>query len=581
MNLPEYLRFLIREATRFVSPQPVALEWILVAIAALLIAIAPASRFLGFGRLRDLFVALARRKRLAVVLSGLLPVLLRLSLMGVIPAPDPSIHDEFSHLLLGDTLAHGRLANPTHPLWQHFESIHIIQQPTYASMYPPVQGMFLAVGEKLGDPWIGVVISVGVMCAAVCWMMQGWLTPQWALFGTVLLILKLCIQGLWINSYLGGSGAAIGGALLIGALPRLQDYRWQEHGRRPVGAAMLAALGVVILINTRPFDGGILSFAVLLCLAPTLRTLFARRRKDTFYFLLLPAGAVLLCGGLLTGYYCWRVTGSPTRMAYQVNRDTYGWPENLAFLPAKKLTLRHKALQDMYLKEVEHRQIYKSATALLDNFATRAFDNWTYLLGPFLTVPLLFLPWIVRDPKGRLLVLFVALILFLNLFQMVLYPYHLGAVVPCIFAVLALCCRQMYVLLGGQNRGKALALVTLLPLCLTLVALMKQGARALELPLAYWEIAAEPHRDSRASLTDWLAARSRKQLVIVRYKAEHPPNQEWVYNAADIDGSKIVWAREMDADSNSRLLRYFKSRDVWLLEADSWPTRVVPYKSAP
>jgi hypothetical protein len=65
--------------------------------------------------------------------------------------------------------------------------------------------------------------------------------------------------------------------------------------------------------------------------------------------------------------------------------------------------------------------------------------------------------------------------------------------------------------------------------------------------------------------------------VIVHYSSRHSPDQEWVYNGADIDGSKVVWAREMDAQSDARLLSYFKDREVWLLNADSIPQRVRPY----
>ena len=68
-----------------------------------------------------------------------------------------------------------------------------------------------------------------------------------------------------------------------------------------------------------------------------------------------------------------------------------------------------------------------------------------------------------------------------------------------------------------------------------------------------------------------------QQLAIVRYSAEHDPIDEWVYNLADIDGSKVVWAREMDATNNLELMRYYRHRKVWLVEPDATPADVVPY----
>jgi hypothetical protein len=52
---------------------------------------------------------------------------------------------------------------------------------------------------------------------------------------------------------------------------------------------------------------------------------------------------------------------------------------------------------------------------------------------------------------------------------------------------------------------------------------------------------------------------------------------EWVYNRADIDGSKVVWAREMDAADNLELTQYYRGRRVWLVEPDAIPARISPY----
>ena len=153
-----------------------------------------------FRRIEQSFSRFAERKTLSIVVLFFSVIVVRLLALPLLPVPVPGIHDEFSYLLMADTFAHGRLANPPHPMWVSFETFHVNWLPQYASMYSPAQGFALVIGQLLGHPWIGVLLSDSAMCAAILWMLHGWFPARWAFLGGALAALKFGVASYWMNS---------------------------------------------------------------------------------------------------------------------------------------------------------------------------------------------------------------------------------------------------------------------------------------------------------------------------------------------------------------------------------------------
>jgi hypothetical protein len=540
-----------------------------------------------FLRIRIASDRLARPRWLAVGVVGLFALALSAGLTYLSGVPQPRVHDEFGYLLAGDTFARGRLTNRPHPLWQHFESFHIIQQPTYASKYPPGQGMFLALGQVLGGhPIVGVWISMGLACAAICWMLQGWLPPRWALGGGLLATLQLVAfgyaynggtSGYWSQSYWGGAVAALGGALTFGALPRLVGYRREVNrsggsGQPRLRNSLLLGCGLVVMANSRPYEGLVVSLPAAGLLLGWLLSKHGPSLWVALTLVVLPIALVLAGATGMMCYYNYRVTGDPLLMPFQVYQAMYDvTPKFLGPAVHPEPYYHHAVMRELHAgwdREVYDEQ--RTPYGMFVMFLVKGIKLWSFYLGPLLTIPLLTLRSVARNRWMAFALATCGLSLAALFLETWVFPHYAA---PMTGLVLLLVVQGMRHLRLWRWRGKAvgLAIVAALPalMVLWLIASLAVGQRAD--PTA-WPM-------QRAEMLAQLSQTCERHLVIVRYGPDHSPFDEWVYNDADIDGSAVVWAREMKPEQNEELTAYFRDRRIWLLEADAEPPALRPRHS--
>ena len=521
-------------------------DLLILAIAVLMVVLLLAKAWLT-----PYLFKLASQTRLCMVTLFALAIVLRLALLPHSPEPIPSGADDFGYLLLGDTIAHFRFANPPHVLHQFFESVFILQQPTYASIYPLAQGFVLA----LINPWFGVLLSSGAFCALCYWMLRAWASPIWALTGGLLTIIQFGPLSTWVNSYWGGYVSACAGCLVFGALPRLRKGPQLRNG-------ILLGLGLSLQILSRPFEATFLALAIVLWLAATFllkqpwKPLAAALAPLSFALLL-----VLLQNKAVTKRW-------PT-MPYVLSRYQYGVPTTLTFqpnpIPHRQLT----AEQEFDYKAQS--AIHGSHPETFQSYTTRLIYRFRYLR--FFLLPPLFLA--VLFIRRHLWALGIILLFALGTnFYPYFYPHYIAAL-TCLFILLSIAGLQRM-----DNASRQLVLV----LCFASFAFWF-GVYALADPAVFavtdyqsWNYINTGDPQGRVAINSQLRNSPGQQLVFVRYAPFHR-FEEWVHNDADIEHSQTVWANDLGSDENRKLLHYYPNRTPWLLEPDVHPPALKPYST--
>src|SRR5215475_3545066 len=489
---------------------------------------------------------LARHKTLSWVGLGLFVLVLRLVLLPIWPIPKPSIYDEFSYLLQADTFAHGRLTTPAHPLWRFFESTYILQQPTYASRFPPAQALMMALGQVLfGHPWLGVWLSAGLLAAAVCWALQGWLPPDWALLGAFI-GLDLFLFSYWMNSYWGGAVTAIGGALVMGAWVRIvRAKQWR--------CAWLFGLGAVTVILARPFEG-------LLLVVPALVTLGMADRTARVW---VPVVVTAVLGASWLAYYDYRVTGHPLRLPYREYYEQYEIVPPFSIVPISTTprTFRH------FDGESRSRETYEQSRSW-QLFVDRPLDWLTllqYYYGNLIwLLPLAaFAPLLWHSKRTRLPAVLIGIEGAASLIEVWWYPHYAA---PFLAVLLILAAQSLRYLRQWKYQGREVGrlLVNAMPVAVVLLMVTSEAAA----------IARHQTRDQIESKNAQIARKEsierellKKQpgqhVIFVSYAGLPSPHDEWVYNPANIDAAPVIWALDLGETENEKLRRYYAGRSFW------------------
>lgn len=538
--------------------------WLISIVLLILVFVAPRLGDSWLRRVENLAARLAARKRTTLLVVAVAAILGRLAVLWLFPVPIPVVHDEFSYLLAADTFAHGKLTNPPHPMWVFFDTFHVLRAPTYMSIFPPAQGAVLAIGQLLGHPWIGVLLSMAVMCAAVTWMLQGWFPPEWALLGGVFVPLRFGLFTYWVNSYWGGAVAGIGGALVIGAFPRIVH---QQRTRD----SLLLGIGAAVLANSRPLEGFIFCLPVAIALGLWFFSKRSPALRITGPRVLLPVLCVLALTALFILYDNWRVTGSALLLPHalyikqQCNCPLFAWQK--PHPPMQYLNAQF----DYYYNVGIRQQYVPTFTGWKHRSWVWVSAMWRFFFGGILSISFITLPWVLRDRRMRLLLVQFALSA-AGLLTVVYLEAHYTA--PLVATVFALWLQSMRHLrqwkVFGRPVGIGLSRLIVLATLVNIPFFLAQRARNAPTDAAPWSVA-------RADVAKQLDARPGLHLVIVRYSPARTIENEWVYNAADIDHSKVVWAREIPGRDIKPLLDYYHDRSVWLIEADVSPPRLEPY----
>jgi hypothetical protein len=450
-----------------------------------------------------------------------------------------------------------------------------------------MQGIFLATGRLLSNsPFVGVLLSVAIMCGAIVWMLQGFMPAEWAFVGGLLAVMHFGVFTYWADSYMGGAPAAIGGALAVGAFFRVK----RKPGPRN---ALILGLGMSMLAHSRPYEGFVLGAFIGISLLYWWLGLRGAERRITLFRAFAPLLLALLIAGSATSYYFWRVTGHPFLTPYQVVWHTYGMAPNFLWQPLRpqqEAGLRHDALAHyFYTWEIQNYLKMRALKSLLEEWGVRAVISWGFFLGPLLSMPLIVavltapygFRWNQFEENTKFVLSSIMIMGAALAVEVFPYPHYAAPITGPIIALVVLSIRHLRMQrfrdkLSGRWLSRAI------PLLCVAVLVIRAAAGPLHISLTpsfMPSIYNSDHEKVGGNLVEEQLQTIRgRHLVMVHYPVGSDDWMGWVHNEADIDRSRIVWAWDMGPEKNRELVDFFRGRHVWMVNAGGSEPALVPYQ---
>jgi hypothetical protein len=398
-------------------------------------------------------------------------------------------------------------------------------------------------------------------------MLQGWLPPQWALLGGLYCVLRFSVTSYWMESYFGGAVAAIGGALVMGALPRLRRS-WSPW------LGVVFAVGLGLIANTRAYEGFVFSVPIVIALLWWFGV--AWKEGKVRVSVLVPG--LLLFGLIAVGmaYYNWRSTGSPTLPPYMVSQRDYHMTKPFIWQSAYPTRQYRHNIMRVFFAYHEMPDYYSRLGQgwLWKMFKERFEAYYNFFVWPMF-VPALFATWFMLKQR-KLRIVSITILLLLAGLLIEQWPPEAHYAAPALGVALLVVIYGLRLLRTYHLKGRPFGsvMVRAAVACVLAWAFVPWSNALIDpfriLDQAHWQAYWMPSQLERARMQNQLLQTPGQHIIFVRFRSRDLGGIFWIYNDPDIANSKVIWAYDMGDAANQQLMQLYPNRTAWIVDKNDY-----------